>query len=177
MSCVVAIRDKNDKIFMGSDSLAISEGTGDKRFLKAPKIFMNGKYLIGFVGSLRLGQVIMPDYMNANFKKISDLLEMIREQAHVFGCLINENGEEYCGTSFIIGYEGRLFAIDNYFQLTEYEENFHAVGAGAPYSLGSLYVSSKTDLTPDNRIRMAIDCASYFCSSVGGKIHIIESKE
>ena len=62
MSTVIAIVD-DGKIWMGSDSYATTSD-GERRRIICKKIFINGPYLIGFVGSVRTGQVIHQNILN-----------------------------------------------------------------------------------------------------------------
>jgi len=140
MSTVVAIVDKG-KVWMGADSYATMEG-GERRRIICNKIFTNGPYLIGYVGSVRVGQVVRPEYFTPpdDILKLPDaLIKHFKEK----GCL-GVDGEDQTSknaSNFLIATPtGRLFEILVDFQLNEVKD-FTAIGSGSPFALGSLYTT------------------------------------
>jgi len=57
MSCVIGLVDNEGQIWMGSDNFATTD-KGEIRPIKVQKIFRNGKYLFGYTGSVRGGQIL-----------------------------------------------------------------------------------------------------------------------
>ena len=170
MTCVVGIEGKG-KVYIGSDSLSSSDY--DIRHLKEHKVFKNEDYLIGFCGNPRSGQIIGPKYLPHPEEPIEEFIYQIQKQLTDYNLVIND--PEIATTSlinFLIGHNGSLYQIDNDFFIAKFKENYSAIGSGSSFALGSLYETSKLKLSPEKRIRKAIKCASYFCSSVGGKIVI-----
>ena len=54
--------------------------------------------------------------------------------------------------------------MDSDFQIEESINDFSAIGCGESYALGSLYSSS--NLTPQKRVKKALEAASYFSGGV-----------
>jgi len=170
MSCIVGI-ESDGIVYIGSDSLASAED--DIRHLKEHKTFINGEYLIGFCGSPRSGQVLGPKYLAHPEEPIEEFVDQIKNQLNEYNLLIEDNENSTLSLSnFLVGYNGILYQIYNDFYIGQFKEKYSAIGSGESYALGSLYETSKINISPKDRIRKAIKCASYFCGSVGGKIVI-----
>lgn len=172
MSTVVGLKYKGD-IWLGADSLASTED-GEIRPLKAKKIFRNGPYLIGFIGSVRGGQILFPDYFEPP-RDIKDLPDAIIEQCEEKGCLVQTDDQRSAhGCNFLVGYKGKLFEILIDFQLNEIDD-YTAVGAGSTYAIGSFYTSANIEgvkLSPEDRVMLALKAAATFNSSTGGDLII-----
>jgi ATP-dependent protease HslVU (ClpYQ) peptidase subunit len=161
MSTVVAIVE-NKKVYMGADSLASTE-EGDVRPIKCTKIFRNGPYLIGFIGSVRGGQILYPEFFKPP-KKISEMPDAIIAQSEEKGCLIiSEQSTKLHACNYLIGFKGKLYEILVDFQMTEIE-SYTSVGSGSYYAFGSLHTteSMKDDFTPPMRMELALEAAEAF---------------
>ena len=77
MSTVVGIID-DGKVWMGADSFATTSD-GERRRIICNKIFLNSPYLIGYIGSVRIGQMLNPHYFQAP-ENIMDLPDAIYNQ-------------------------------------------------------------------------------------------------
>lgn len=165
MSTVVGIV-KDKTIWMGADSFATTEN-GDRRRIICRKIFTNGPYLIGYIGSVRTGQVVKPEFFKAP-KRVQDFPDELRKQFEEKGCLA-VNSETQCvghESNFLIGTaSGQLFEILVDFQMNEIAD-FTAIGSGASYALGSLYTTSKVK---DQKLRIltALKAAATYDTSTG----------
>lgn len=171
MSTVVGVVDGKN-IWIGADSRASTED-GDIRSNKCKKIFRNGDYLFGFIGSVRGGQILFPEYFSPP-KKLYELPDAIRLQCSEKGCLgVNENQMSVHACNFLIGYKGKLYEMLIDFQLTEVPE-YSAIGAGCNYAFGSLFTTSKVKetISPKERVKLAIQAASEFDAATGGDILI-----
>ncbi len=172
MSLVVAIAQEG-QVFMACDSYSTSED-GDIKRRHDMKMYMNGKYLIGFTGSARTGQIFKPKYWKPP-KDIYEFPDAMREQVVAKGCLSANNtdiGMDVMLSNFIIGFKGRVYEILVDFQLAEPEENYSALGSGKTYALGSLFTTKFSSTIPiEDRLEIAMKAGVYFCDSVGGTIH------
>lgn len=161
MSTVIGIVE-DKKVYIGADSLASTE-EGDARPIKCKKIFRNGKYLVGFIGSVRGGQVLYPEYFKFP-PKIMDVPDAIMNQCVEKGCLVtSEQQTSLHACNFLIGFKGKLYEILVDFQMSEIA-SYTAVGSGSTYAFGSLHTTEqmKDDFTPPMRIELALEAAAEF---------------
>jgi len=166
MSTVIGIvQDK--QVWIGADSRASTED-GDIRPGKCKKIFRNGPYLIGFIGSVRGGQILYPKY----FKPPADIMglpDAIIKQCSEKGVLLTgEQNQSLMASNFLVGYKGKLYDILIDFQMTEVAE-YCSIGAGSYYAFGSLHTTNKMkeDFTPEMRMQLALEAACEFSASTG----------
>ena len=166
MSCVVGLVH-NGKIYMGSEGLATTN-EGEKRPIITNKVFRNGKYLFGFTGSVRTGQLVYP----RNFTPPNDVFELpdaIREHLSIKGSLLTgEDQMQIHGSNFMIGINGVLYELLIDFQLNEVAGDFSAIGSGGAYALGSLFTTRKSyKMKPESRVKKALEAACEYDASCG----------
>jgi len=168
MSCVVGIKSK-DRIYIGGDSFASSDG--DIREIINPKVFRNKHILIGFCGSLISGQLLTPKLWTPP-TDIPLLSLSIKKHLEDHDCTVDADADttKYSHANFLIAFKGTLIQIYADFSVSEFKEDYTAIGSGKHFALGSLYETKH--LNPKIRIKKAIQCASYFRGDVGGKIII-----
>lgn len=165
MSTVIGLV-QDGKVYMGADSFATTE-SGERRNIVVKKIFTNGFYMIGFIGSVRTGQVLKPEYFEAP-ENIYDFPDRIRIQLEEKGCLAtnSETQASMMESNFLVAtVEGKLYEILSDFQMNEIDD-FTAVGSGSTFALGSLYTSRKIK-DAKKRILRALDAAAFFDAASG----------
>lgn len=165
MSTIVGIID-NGKVWMGADGYATT-GEGERRRIVPRKIFFNGPYMIGHVGSIRTGQVIKSDYFEAP-ENIMEFPDKLREQYKSKGCLgVNpDDSSSIQASNFLIATPtGKLFEILVDFQMNEVID-FVSIGSGSPYALGSLW-TTRALKDPKKRIAAALKAASVYDMATG----------
>jgi len=174
MTCVAGVAEKG-KVHLGSDSCG-SDGWG-QTIVKAPKIFNNDNFIIGFAGSFRFGQILqyslyLPDsfqdqsvenYMFNNF--IIGLQTTLVENGH-----ITEAGYPLGGDA-LIGVSGRLFVLQDDFSLLEPASNYAVIGSGEHVALGVLH--SMRNRTPKKRIEAALQAAEELTVGVKSPFHYL----
>jgi ATP-dependent protease HslVU (ClpYQ) peptidase subunit len=165
MSCVIGIV-KGKKVWLGAESCA-STGDGERRYTKLKKIFKNGPYLIGFVGNVRPGQVVMPNWKPP--KDIKDFPDALIEQFTIKGCIGTDSEDQTIiqGTNFLIAFKNRLYEILIDFQMNEIG-TYSAIGSGSDFATGSLHTTSSMKFTPEKRITLALDAAVHHSTSCDG---------
>ena len=168
MTCIVGMIDrKSNKVIIGGDSAA---STNDSVVIrKDTKVFKKGVFVIGCTSSFRMIQLlkfklILP---NINDKDIyeylcTDFIDAVRECFSKGGFLQKEQTGEETGGQFLIGYEDRLFIIDNDFQVGETYDEFNSVGCGSDFALGCIYLLRDKKIPIENKIRQALEAAEYF---------------
>jgi hypothetical protein len=168
MTCIAAIADEGIVYMagdrgMGDDSVILSTNT--------PKICIRGQYILGFAGSMGIGQLIkyvdLPDPgKNIDITLRLDLVKSLKDAIDAFGISV-ENNE----TDFLVGVQGRLFEINiSDWQVAEY--SLTAVGSGSPIALGSLHTSS-TWKNPEKRLRSALNAAIDLSPGCVGPVDIL----
>lgn len=165
MSTVIGMVD-NGKVWIGADSYATTT-CGERRRVMCEKMFMNGPYLIAFIGSVRSGQVLKPNYFKAP-ESIHDFPDRMIEQFKQKGCLTvsSESQASVQEANFLIATpNGKLFEILLDFQMNEIED-FTAIGSGAPFALGSLYTTRNWG-DQKRRIMTAFKVAGVYDMSTG----------
>ena len=176
MSCIVAIKHGGD-IWMGADSVGTGGYSCTTR--KDPKIYQVGPFLIGFASSYRMGQILAysfvpPDHddsiVDVHRYMASTWIDAVRSVLSMGGYTRKENESEEGGT-FIVAYKGRIFKVEDDFQVGESALEFDSCGAGSDIALGSLYTSTGMD-DPKFRIERALSAASEFNSAVRGPFFI-----
>jgi ATP-dependent protease HslVU (ClpYQ) peptidase subunit len=181
MTCIVGLIDK-ETIYIGGDSA----GAGGTSLVirKDKKVFIkDGKFIIGFTSSFRMGQLLMYDdrfTVREQNKDEDDFHFMINAFIPSVQNLFKEGGyleidkNVMSGGVFLVGYNKRLYQVQGNFQLQELINNYDACGCGVDIALGSLYTSENTDLTPEQRIIKALQSASEFSTSVRPPFNIIK---
>jgi ATP-dependent protease HslVU (ClpYQ) peptidase subunit len=177
LTCIVGLVEGN-AIWMGGDS-ASSDRSGDLVIRADQKVFRTGAMLIGFAGSFRVGQVLRyvfeppkhPRSCECHRYMVAHFVEALRETLKAAGAAVKENNAEWMdGAAFIVGYRGRLFLVDDDFQVAEAVDGFTAVGCGSSYALGALCVSQ--GVAPRKRLRTALEASERYHAGVRRPFHI-----
>ena len=165
MSTVIGIVD-NGKVWVGADSYATTP-SGERRRVICEKMFMNGPYLIAFIGSVRSGQVLKPHSFKAP-KSIYDFPDKMVEQFKQKGCLATTSDSQTAvqEANFLIATpDGKLFEILLDFQMNEIKD-YTAIGSGSPFAIGSLYTTRDWG-DPRRRMLAAFEVAGVYDMSTG----------
>ncbi len=165
MSTVIGIVD-NGKVWMGVDSYATTT-SGERRHVICKKMFVNNRYLIGFIGSARTGQVLRPEYFEVP-ENIYEFPDRMMEQFKQKGCLAVSADSQISiqESNFLIATpDGKLFEILLDFQMNEIED-FTAIGSGSPFALGSLHTTRRWG-SPKKRMLTALKTAAVYDMSTG----------
>lgn len=168
MTCIVGLVDQGN-VWMGGDSAGVA---GLDISLRAdPKVFRNGAFLVGFTSSFRMGQLLRfrlappprrPDQDLFRYM-VCDFVEAVRLCLKDGGFAHRSNDVE-TGGFFLVATEGRLFSIQDDYQVSEFNRGFHAIGCGSAYALGSLHTTR--DLPGEVRVRKALETAEHFSGGV-----------
>ena len=176
MTCIIGLRHEG-KVFIGGDSAGVDGGYGlDIRADR--KVVRNRDFLMGFTSSFRMGQLLAHSLQpplraperDVYAYMVTDFVDAVRHCLKGGGFAHRENEVERGGT-FLVGYAGRLFAIEDDYQVAESTAPFMACGCGDALALGAVAAQSEgTD--PANRIRIALTIAERFSAGVRGPFHI-----
>jgi hypothetical protein len=151
MTCIVGYLYR-DTVYLGGDS-AGTDDSFSQQIRKDPKVFSNGPFIFGFTSSFRMGQLLMsskfqPWEQNPNQSDydymVTDFIDSIRKLFKKGGYLQkNSEGDEIGGT-FLVGYKGVLYYVEDDFQIGIIETPYLSIGCGCDLALGSMYTSVET---------------------------------
>jgi len=165
MSTVVGINNGGE-IWLGSDGMATT-AEGERRNVICNKIFENGDYLFGFVGSVRIGQLLTPHHFEPP-SDIRDLPDEILMHLKERDCVAysSETSVSLLESNMLIATSsGKLYEILSDFQLNEVVK-YTAIGSGSYFACGSLH-TTRNQKNADKRIMKALHAASEFDTSTG----------
>lgn len=174
MSCAVGIQIK-DRTYIGVDSCASDEEEitirEDEKIFKVGK----GRMLIAGVGGIRTFQIIRFSFKPPIQKDKDDFQYLCKDFAYELKECLRENNEltneedtnlETMACNLLIAYKGKLYMVGEDFQIEKTMSHFNAIGSGASYSLGSLYTTEKSRLSPKQRILLALKSSAKFANTV-----------
>jgi ATP-dependent protease HslVU (ClpYQ) peptidase subunit len=174
-------------VFIGGDS-ATTNDSGLQTILAGGKVFFIGeeknRMLLGCTTSCRMMQLLhyelqLPAYedgMDVETYLVTKFVNAARTCLKDGGFAQKEDEKE-SGGNFLIGYRGRLFEVQNDYQVSEPTNGYEAVGSGAKFALGSLYATPH--LPPEQRIELALQAATYHNAYVRPPflIHCLRSEQ
>ena len=176
MTCIVGLADAG-RVVIGGDSAGVA---GLDLVLRADrKVFRNGGAVFGFTSSFRMGQLLAyrlkvprrhPDTDLMSWM-VTDFVDAVRGCLKEGGFARVTSGEE-AGGHFLVGIEGRLFEIEDDFQVGEAVHGYAACGCGAAYALGVLHATTGH---PNGRVQAALAAAEAFSAGVRGPFNYEEA--
>jgi len=182
VTCIIGIAD-GDIIWMGGDSFGGTEYHYQK--VSDPKVFIsevevsgkedNEYMVLGGCGSFRMLQLLKYSLTIPKFDpdiKITEwMVEVFAEacrnlfKERGLTQLMHEHEEQFSGT-FLVGFRGQLYTLQEDFSVLGWSSDEHATGAGEEYALGSLFSTKGRIKSPKTRIKIALDAAAEFSPCV-----------
>jgi hypothetical protein len=187
VTCIVGVV-AGGRVYMGADRAGVSNF--DLAVVASPKVFRNGRYLVGYTDSFRMGQILEhvfnpdpPPPRGLEKFMAGPFVTAIRTALNDGGFAEKTNEKER-GGCFLVGVAGRLFRIESEYNVLERVDGFDAVGCGAVYALGALHaygagrghLRSALWANPRHAIRIALAAAARFSAGVRGPFNILEAK-
>jgi len=174
MSVVVGIIEGN-KIYMGADSAGTEPTTLAQVSCATPKIYKEGNFIIGTVGSFR-GMQLIQNYLDIEgrgdiipdatpYEIISGLVEDMRKIFIDYGYTKIVDGREN-GGHFLIGYRNTLFLVQPEYDITIPAYSYYAIGNGDVAAFGVLYATREMGMTPEARLTVCLEAAQEFNGAV-----------
>jgi len=168
LTCIVAIKD-NETVYIGGDSAGVAGY--DVQIRADEKVFLNGPFIMGFTSSFRMGQLLRYKFTPPQYHKDVDIYKyMVVDFVDALRSCFSSSGyarkfnEEESGGTFLVGFQGRIFSIEDDYQVGEVFEEYNTVGCGANVALGSLY--STVGMPAEKRIQLALEAAEHFNAGV-----------
>ena len=168
MTVIAGIAHKG-KVWIGGDSLA-ADDSGLCTVRADRKVFHCGEYLIGFMDSFRMRDLLWcvfeppaPPTPTKDLRgfMVREFIPCVRELFKEGGFAVTQDGRE-SGGYFLAGIRGRLFMIGNDYQVAENLCHYDAIGCGADIALGSLFSSCESGWSPRHRVELALEAAAEF---------------
>lgn len=177
MTCIVGVVD-GDKVLIGGDSVG-SDGWNLTDRADA-KVFKVGPFVMGFTTSYRMGQLLRYAFNPPNRHgeqdvmafMVTDFIGAVRQCLKDGGYAKKESEVEKGGT-FLVGYSGRLFKVEDDYQVGESANGYAACGCGQSFALGALYATDGTPAT--DRIMTALGAAEKNSSGVRGPFLVVST--
>ena len=172
MTCIAGLVH-DETVYLAGDSAGTS---GWNLTVRAdPKVFANGSYVMGFTTSFRMGQLLRysftppePDYVNDLHRFMCTAFTDSLRQCLKDGGWAEKDKEREGGGTFLVGTHGRLFFVNDDYQVGEPADPYAAVGCGSSYALGALHATEGGKMTPQKRLDAALAAAERFSSGVRG---------
>lgn len=171
MTCIVGFC-KNGNVYMGGDSAGVAGLNIRSR--ADEKVFVKDDMIYGFTSSFRMGQVLrycfkrpvheegISDYEYLCSDYISALIKCFNEH----GYLSKEN-DVVSGGTFLIGYKGNLYRIEEDFQVGINHYPYDSCGCGEEYALGAIKIlTDYVELSPTSIVGAALSTAEKFSAGV-----------
>ncbi|AUR87442.1 nucleophile aminohydrolase [Vibrio phage 1.101.O._10N.261.45.C6] len=179
MTCICGMI-RNGHVYMAGDLMGSNGFTG--RTYPDSKVFANGEFILGYTSSFRMGQILEWNWIpplreegitDRQYMQLN-VIESIRETFSTFGYGTRE-GLESVGGTFLIGYRGCLYEMQENFSLLSIPD-FVAVGSGQYHAEAILYnTKDNEDFHPFEIMQTAIETAAHFTQSVSYECTVFTS--
>ncbi len=179
MTAIAGIVEEGS-VWIGGDSAGVGGMSLQTR--SDPKVFKNGEFVIGYTTSFRMGQILEhhltapPPYEGEHGigYMIKRFIPTVKDVLSKHGFQTVKDGQHSGGT-FLVGYRGELYQIQDDYQVARIRQTYHACGCGQDLALGSLHSTEAFDLKPRDRITMALSAAAEFSAGVRGPFHVLRA--
>ncbi len=172
MTCIVAVKQDGD-VFMGGDSAGVAGLSLQVR--NDAKVWAKNGFVFGFTSSFRMGQLLRftfkPPVHHADIDDyeymVSDFIEAVRACLTKGGYAETKDKVESGGT-FLVGYKGEIYLIEDDYQVGMMHDDYAAVGCGHAYAKGSMYALRMYKLNPEEKLTIALEAAENHSAGVRG---------
>lgn len=180
MTCVVGV-EVSGGVVMGADSAGVAGW--DLTVRADEKVFRKGPFLMGFTSSFRMGQLLRyrltppehPDGMGDFEYMATNFVDAVRSALADGGWRKKEHEREEGGT-FLVGYRGRVYTVEDDFQVGASVDGYDACGCGRAIARGALYVLARSKLDGTQRVTMALAAAEASSAGVRAPFKILDSR-
>lgn len=186
MTCIVGLV-ANGKVYMGSDSAGSDGFTYSIR--QEPKVFRRawdrGEMIMGYTTSFRFGQLlehsldapIQPKDMGDHKYMVTLFMNAVRKSLTNGGYTKKKDEVERGGTA-LIGYHGKLWQMEDDFQIALSPSIGDSIGSGLYSAMGALHILSEIEgIPPEKKIKKALSVAEACVTTVKGPFKIISGAE
>lgn len=181
MTCIIGLLDKN-KVYIGGDTFGSNGHFGQEH--DHSKVFRVNDFIIGGTSSFRMLDIL--EYSFSPRKPYPDddiekymrtvFVDAARQSMKTGGFAIVKDTWCETGGTFLVGYKDKLWEVQGDFSVLNCAP-FASCGSGYEVALGSLYTTGTLKMEPEDRIKIALEAASKYIVSVGGKFTILNTGE
>ena len=170
---------------MGGDSAAVDTDTFRCVIMRDPKVFkLQDQFLIGFAGSYRFGQLLCYKFIPPEKSEgqddyefmVTDFMDSLRNLMKNEGVVkVSDSVESLDEMGALIGFNGKLYNLDEDFQIGEMVLPYCSIGSGADFAFGSLETSFQLSkrMSPRKRVLMALGAAAAFSATVSSPFTVL----
>lgn len=175
MTCIIGVEHEGT-VYMGADSIGLNGWAKD--IIAQDKLFKRNRMLFGCAGNPRMAQILryqttfIPQTNGQSDEEylVCEVIEKTRLALKEYGYTEIDNGREL-GASFLLGYNGKLYSVENSFQLCRSARKFYAIGAGDDFAMGALCATLNqfetwTETAIVEGIKYALETAAELSSAV-----------
>jgi hypothetical protein len=168
MTCIVGVVERG-VVYLAGDSAGVA-GYG-LTLRRDPKVFRNGEFVLGFTSSFRMGQLLQHAFTPPAIEEPLDRYMVTPFVNALRACFKDggyaaKNREQEEGGTFLVGVRGRLYQVEDDYQVGEARADYAAIGCGAQVALGALHVTAGHP--PGARLRLALEAAEAWNAGVRG---------
>lgn len=174
MSVVAALVVGNE-VHMAADSACASL---DHRWVRedaTPKIWEQGPFVIGVVGTCRVSDIVSALDISSDTTP-EQFIDLVRGALRKSGALKTKDGIETMEADMLVGWQGSLLHIVSNFGLFVPNGRYHAIGCGAEYALGSLHTSAQVGIPAYAQLEMAVNAAATFSPFVVAPFQVVPQR-
>ncbi len=176
MTCIIGVEHEG-VVYMGADSIGLNGWAKD--IIAHDKLFNRAGMLFGCAGNPRMAQILRyqttfmqqgPDHPDEEYL-VREVVEKARLAFREHGFMETENGRDVMTSCFLLGYKGKLYSVENGFQLCRSARQFYALGAGDDFAMGALHATLSqyetwTETLITESIRHALKTAAELSAAV-----------
>jgi hypothetical protein len=178
MTCIVGISDGKN-VWMGGDTCAsdkfsqVQIGHSKVFYKTVPCVgdndsIVHEKMVLGGCGMFRMMQLLehglsVPQIQHGQSVIGWLTIQFADEVRKLFkskGFSINKEGSEFFNGSFLLGFRGELYHVEDSYQAICVPEHEYSCGSGAHFAFGSLHTTRKMKWEPEKRVMTALEVAA-----------------
>lgn len=180
MTCIVGLIQQG-KIIIGGDSAGV--GGLSIHIRRDTKVFKTGPFIMGFTSSFRMGQLLMSSHYKIPKQKkgqsdfdfmITTFIDSVKECFRKGGYSQRYTDGDDKGGTFLVGYKGELYMIDEDYQVAMTKDNFISVGCGEEIAEGAMYALQNVKMNPYEKLEIALSAAAHFSGGVEKPFNYVE---
>lgn len=180
MTCIAGIC-VDGRAWLGADSCASDFWTYD--VARHEKVFAVGGLVFGVCGSFRTRDLLRYGFRPPSrgrsdpdrFVRV-ELVNALRRRLTKMEALQKKDGvAALVDSEFIVGFAGRLWRVQEDLAVLDVPPWGCSIGSGEEVALGALYALRESKLSPERRLRAALEAAAAVVPSVRGPFVVLEA--